>query len=440
MHSLERSIVPAFMKNTLLRPAFRIGGEMMADRNVWDPPTKPGYKNFESNAYVVELYVYMLGQTTKTSDEVRKHVEEAAKVWCQAKINIQVVHLDKLAAQADFNRPLDLSVGDIARDFPCGYDKNEQRAQLYSAIRDQFFSIARNLGVDLTRSIAVFYISGKQFMDGAIGCSIANTRTKPDPKAEQVILLTDEANGTALAHELGHCLFERYDDVANNWTRSDPDPKGNGPHNTDKKNLMYPAAPDHGIISTEQAAVARTSLLVTLRPLVYGFAQDVPYKLSVLFHSMQVFSVSDEYSTEDLETKWTFLARVKAASGNVKDTRSTDWAQDPLEARPEPYEINQSVGPLQLAGADELVIMASGIDEDDFWNPDDDLAPIIESYRNDQSIWGSQTVTLPPIDPSDPNKTGIHFAHAQNDEISYKLRYDIGLEEAPLTTIFRTLC
>ncbi|HEU5093442.1 MAG TPA: hypothetical protein VFT30_12200, partial [Nitrospira sp.] len=201
-----------------------------------------------------------------------------------------------------------------------------------------------------------------------------------------------------------------------------------------------PASPDHGIISPEQGEVARTSSLVTFRSLSYGFEQDMPYRLSVLFHSMKVFSVDDEYGGEDLETKWTFLARVKGGNGIVKETKSTSWEQDPLEPRAEPYEIKRKVGPLQLVSVDELVVMASGTDEDDPWNPDDDLAAITKSYRSNQSIWGSQTIILPPIDPANPSKTGIHFADAQNDEISYRLRYDINLEDSPSTTIFRTLC
>jgi len=396
----------------------------MADRNVWDPPTPPGHIEDITRAKVVELHIYSFPQSTKTRDAIRTDVKRAAGIWCQAKINVQAVRLEKLAGPLP-SEPLDLNLSDLARHFACGN------------FADQFFGIPRPGNPDITRSIAVFYIPGDAFINGSgNGCHQYRYQGM-DGQPEHIIIMTDGSDGRTLAHEIGHALLTR-SIGSGQWTNEDPDPQQDPAsplHNLNPQNLMHPVVGQNPVVSAPQASQARQCLLVHENGLVSGFRENKPFKLGVKFKSINVKKTDDEaFSDDALESSWVFKASVLDANDAELSNKSHSWSKDPLHWFN--YALDMDYLSVDLpTTSHKLRVSVNGTDWD-FWSPNDDLAPIDQTRPQGTDKWGSGS-----MDPGIPNgQMGDHIGSASDDEIDYSVTFNIRLEQEPQQTTFRSVC
>lgn len=395
----------------------------MADRNVWDPQTPPHYMEHVQRGLVVELYIYRFGLSSKDDKQIRADVEGAGQIWCQANINVQAVYLDKLAKQRP-SEPLNLNSPDLARDFACG--------AMPDAVRNQFFNIQRLGDPDLTKSIAVYYIPGEQMQDGATGCHQFRFQGI-DGKPEHIILLTDNANGKVLAHELGHALFTR-SVGSGQWINHDPDPNADASklHNTDPRNLMFPSVPDNPVITPPQSSQAKQCALTHDQGLVFGFKEDQPLKLGVKITTLDVKDSWDELTSDDeLESSWTFSVNVAPKNAPAPPTMVHTFNRDPLEIQV--HTLNLDFPNLDiLSDDDELKVSMRGTDSD--FGPDDVVVDVVEQWNKQKENWGAGGATISLGQNKD------HDVEIKNDEIDCKITYNIRVDHVPAEIIFRNVC
>lgn len=397
----------------------------MADRNTWDPPTPTGHIEKFQQGRVVELFIYRFPQSAKDHAQIRADVEVASQIWCQTKVNLQVVYLEALPV-LPVSEPLDLHAPDLSRRFTCGDPGTS----------DQFFAIPRPQNPNIRTSLAVFYIPGDTFTNGGKGCHQFRFQSVDD-KPEHLIIMTDGSTGQVLAHELGHALLTR-DKGSGQWINDDPDPMRDPSvtgHNLDPQNLMFPVVDKNPVITPPQASVAGQSPLVHQENLVFGFKEAKPFKVGVDFKSMTVTTSSDEWSSDDaLESTWEFKVSVLDSSKNVISTESKSWTKDPLHWWT--YDLNELKGTNPPPGsvtfpsikipskADDLEISVTGTDWD-FWSPNDELPGISHSEKSSDK-WGTGK--------------GDQSKSASNNEISYSVLFNTTLEDEPKETKFRSIC
>jgi hypothetical protein len=403
----------------------------MADRNVWDPPTPSTFIEFSQRGLVVELYIYRFEKSAKDDDAIRKDVEDAAKIWCQSKINIQVAHLDKIPPFTAVE-PLDLSVDDLARNLSC--------SGMTPQVRDQFLSIPRPGNPNIRRSIAVFYIPGTKFQDGGSGCHQYKWQGT-DGEPEHFILATDAMNGRVLAHEVGHALLVQKIPPPENWANADPDPERdpNSPgHNTNAQNLMFPSVPQNPIISDPQQAVAKSSLLVSEQMLVFGFKDSTFRKLAVTIKTLNVTQSSDEWTSDDeLESEWKFrVSTIRKSDGAVLLANTKLWTKDPLDWQEYTLNLDYPLLPL-TSDDDELKIEVTGTDWD-FWSPNDIIRPITKVWAKKDAagtevLWGMASTNIPG------GQNGDHVESVATETINYSVTYNVKPDDVPETR-FRTIC
>jgi hypothetical protein len=411
------------------------------DRNIWDPKTPtdpPGYTELTRRGLVVDLCIYILEHSAKDERMVRTDVQGApgiqgaSEIWCQSTINIQVVQLKRLsslptpAPSENDPNPIDFNQSDLAGQMPC---------PLPEAVIKRLLNIPKSEMFDPTQSVAVFYIPGRRLQNGGTGC---HTFYLPviDLNPQHCIVLTDEANASVLAHELGHALFTRNIN-AHTWINHDPDSKRNPSdpiHNTDSENLMYPKVHDNPVISLEQSAQAKKCLLTHDRRLVFGFKENKNFKLGVKFKNMDVHHSSDEAGSDDaLESSWTFKASIVRSSDGFELTSKTEnWNQDPLHWWN--YELNKDLSPLEVSSdTDKLIVEVTGSDWD-FSSPNDTLPSIREEWLKAGDTWGSESTNIVG------GQLGDHIEHRSSDDIDYSLIYNIRVVDRPKETVFRALC
>jgi hypothetical protein len=405
----------------------------MVDRNVWDPPTPADNSDLTKKSLVVELCIYVFANSAKDEKAVRADVQGApgilgaSQIWCQDNIDIQVSHLEKLPPLPP-SEPLDLNATDLARQISCPPS---------DAVVEQFLQIPRSGCPDIrTMSIAVFYIPGPRFQGDNVvtGCHTFTflpdrpTDTIPD----QFILLSDEANGKVLAHELGHALLTRKDGAK--WINEDPDPKRNPKdpiHNTDPGNLMFPNVSDAPIISPAQTNQAKQSILMHDKELAFGFRENKNVKLGVMFENIDVHHSSDE-GDDALETSWQFKVSVLRPDNSVVASQTQSWNQDPLHWWK--YDLNLNFPLLEVSSDDDkLVLEVSGIDDDTF-TPNDVLPGITDEWLKSVDTWGADSTNVVGGQP------GEHIAHRNSEDIDYSMTYKIRVDERPKSIIFRSLC
>lgn len=281
--------------------------------------------------------------------------------------------------------------------------------------------------------LPIYYIPGSRFRDGTLGGHKWDVKNNRD--VQHIIVLTDDADGDILAHELGHALFARRVG-GQSWTNSDPDPMkdpNNEIHNTDSQNLMFPHVLTNPQISPTQEAQARASQLVTAPSLVYGFLDNSPYKLDVVFKTMHVVWTTDEAGSNNaLESSWSFTVRARGHAAtqpyyNDDLAGSTDCSLNlaildiSFPRDPEGPPIN-----------DTLTIDVTGTDRDKN-SGHDSLPAISKVWQRHQNLWGSGLSSngLPP---------GNHREHPPaNAEMEYWLDYSINLRQRPRDVIFRDI-
>ncbi|MER5463828.1 hypothetical protein ABT010_24685 [Streptomyces sp. NPDC002668] len=398
------------------------------DRNIWDEKTPPPdfsepFAELRKDAMTVELCVYSLQGSKKGLEQVRTVAQDAGRIWCQAGVNVQVVHWEALPP-LNIAGPLTLNSTDLARQIPCD--------SLSDAARSQLMAIGKPNAPagDPTRLVPVYCIPGNNLQNApsASGCH-RHVNNPPD----HMILLTDSADGRVLAHELGHALFTRSAGPSS-WMNEDPDPGRNDNfpiHNTNPQNLMYPSVSVNARISPEQVTVAKESRLVTRQPLVYGFREEKRFKLGVNIKTLHVDSVSDEnFSDNALESTWTFTV----ATSKTKES-SKVFANSRLT--PGEYDLSRDYDfPLLEVESEEdkLTIAVTGWDWD-FWSPDDDVPSIRAEWSKDEGLWGSRLGSTSGA-PTGQHKEGP----VENSEIKYSVTYAIRVDDAPSEHIFREIC
>jgi hypothetical protein len=404
---------------------------VVADRNFWDPPTPPGSTTFTKHGLVVDLCTYVLEHSVKDERAVQADVEEASKIWCQGDsgINIQAAVFFKFPPLPP-SEPLDLRSPDLAGQIFCN--------ALSGAAGDQILNIPRPGCADLTRSIAVFYVPGARLGGGAIGCHHFRVKSV-DGRPEHFIVLSDEADGKLLAHEVGHALLVR-ETVPNTWINDDPDPNGDPAdkvHDKDPQNLMFPSVPNDPDISPPQGAQARESLLTRGEDLAFGFRENKPFTLGVTFKKLIVHSSSDEATSDDaLESSWNFKVSVVRTDESVVATETRTWTRDPLHwwtyDLTDPDVANVGLPVLQLsADTDTLAVEVTGTDED--FGPDDNLPSVVKAWERAESNWGSDVV-----DPSVPGgQKGDHLERRTDGNIDYELVYNTSVVDQPKEQVFR---
>jgi hypothetical protein len=420
------------------------------DRNIWDPQALPSsaFSTLARKGSVVELCIYIFTGSAKNEKSVRSEVEEAGKIWCQSGINVQAIHLKQLPP-LPASEPLDLNSPDLARQISCG--------GMSDAVRNQLFSIGRpNCPGNIHESIAVYYIPGRRLADGfASGCHQFRT-LGGDGLPEHIILLTDEASGQVLAHELGHALFARKDD-SNNWFNGDPDnddPNNDDPdqkkeiHSKNPQNLMFPNVPPIPVISPKQSAQANSSdLVLDDQDLVYGFIDNTPITLKVTMEVLYIHSISDElldelFNADCLESWWRFHVQTGKTNANGDFTVTSvnfaaNWTNSCLRAT-RAYDLRGLVNVnITMASDDELLIAVFGGEGDNFYNSDDSFPVSRRIFRRTDSNWGSGFTTHPS------GVIGRHLDHPpKNDEIEYSVSYMISVASALPVDIppFRIIC
>jgi hypothetical protein len=413
------------------------------DRNIWDPQAPPSsaFSNLAKKGSVVELCIYIFTGSVKNEKSVRSEVEEAGKIWCQSGINVQAIHLEKLPP-LPASEPLDLNSPNLARQISCG--------GMSDAVRNQLFNIGRpNCPGEINKSIAVYYIPGRRLADGfASGCHQFR-HLGGDGLPEHIILLTDEASGQVLAHELGHALFVRQ--RGGKWINDDPDLKSdpNAPkHNSDEQNLMHARVPDNPKISPAQGEEAKKSdLVLDDQDLVYGFIDNTPITLKVTMEVLYIHSISDElldelFNADCLESWWRFHVQTGKTNANGDFTVTfvnfaANWTNSCLRAT-RAYDLRGLVNVnITMASDDELLIAVFGGEGDNFYNSDDSFPVSRRIFRRTDSNWGSGFTTHPS------GVIGRHLDHPpKNDEIEYSVSYMISVASALPVDIppFRIIC
>jgi hypothetical protein len=422
------------------------------DRNVWDAETPNGFTNLIKRKPVVELCIYFLKDSAKDKDKAHADVVRASEIWCQSGIIVQVIHWEELSPFQP-SEPLDLNSSDLAAQISCNNMPDEVRNQLFNIGRPHFTG-------DIHKSIAVYYIPGRRMIDGSTGCHQLRYSTSVDTLPEHIILLTDEADGRALAHELGHALFTR-SIVAGTWINDDPDPKmdpKNNIHNTNLQNLMHVPTPDLPVISAVQSEQAKNCHLVLHdQDLVYGFTDNQPFKLKVLMQKLHVAWTDDEWLSDDaLESTWTFYVQTGKTDSSAPDnfkvttTNSREYENSRLHGGGDnegvDYGLTDKDGLLNFSvqipplSDDELRIVVTGEDWDSWPNPNDHLPTLRKTWKKDDFLWGSGSSTRSDGHPP----SGIKGEHIEgpneNGEIGYWLFYQISLESQPVTHKFRQIC
>ncbi len=403
------------------------------DRNFWDLPTPPGHIEFAAWGLAVDVCIYILVRSERAFHEkdVIAHVQEAARIWSQAKVNIQAVYIETSATLRP-SEPIDISVENLAAQTACPFS---------DAFAEQLLKLVSR-GQNLAESVAVFYIPGSFLRDGrSTGCHryyFPQVKTTDD-KPLHIIILTDKADGRTLAHELGHAIFTRETPTKGVWTNDDSDLNRdpNQPiHNADKSNLMFP----YGLgssVSSKQAELAQSPenfsplarrTLVQARRLVFGFVEDKQPRLGVLFRSLKVNYSSDEISSDDeLESLWSFSVKIAQVDGTTVLFPIRSWSRDPLEVRDHPFTGNNAEAYIDFAdirpmsASDKLIIEVAGRDQD--YGPDDDLPSLKNEWSKDPDTWG----------------LGDHTMHAEDSEINYDVTYNIRVDEWPIKVTFRVV-
>jgi hypothetical protein len=397
----------------------------MPDRNFWDPSTPSNHTTLTKDGLVVELCIYVFEHSAKDEAQVRADVAGASAIWCQSNINIQAVHFERRPPLPP-SEPLDLNSTDLAGQFLCN--------PLPDAVRDQFFNIDRPGCPDITKSVAVFYIPGRRLQDGfASGCQQFRIQGG-DGRPEHFILLTDEADGRVLAHELGHALFTR-EIGPNQWINDDPDPNADASriHNSDPQNLMFPNVPMNPVISPEQRSQAKESDLTLRQTLAIGYRENKTFKLGVRLRTLHVHSTDDEaFSDDALESSWNFTVSTVKPDGTKLTSGTKPWSMDPLHWWDYPIELDYPLLDVS-SDNDKLVIEVTGTDWD-FWSPNDALAAIKKEWPKGGDTWGSSSTEIPGGMPGD------HREHVSNDEIDYSLSYNIRVDDRPNEVKFRDIC
>lgn len=410
------------------------------DRNIWDPPTPEGNIELGEHGRVVDLHIYVLARSRKDDAAVRNDVARAASIWCQenSRINIQAVssyRFPELPTDlTGVEGQIDINLFDLAEriDNP-----------ILPEIRDQFAFLAENTTQNLRTRLAVFYLPGHQFMNGDAGLH-AYWWPDPDKSPKHVILLSNQADGRTLAHEIGHALFTMKTPL-NTWQNLDPDDEQDPQdpwHNTSPRNLMSPHLPPDPLqpnrqlgthITDVQAERARMSpLLDENRFLVSGFRTQ-EWTLAVEFKDITSHGSADG-NDDVLESSWTLSASTEDASrSRVRSSLSDTWSQDPLHFWN--YKINKTLKPLKIKEeSDVLNISVAGIDDDDYPNLDDNLVGINDDWLKSVDTWGSQSSNVPNGLPGD------HAVNRSDENISYTLTYNISVLQQPTQTTFRAVC
>lgn len=399
------------------------------DRNIWDKDPFNSSTKLIKKGLVIELCLYFFKDSAKDENKARTDVEIARDIWCQGGINVQAIHWERLSP-LPISEPLDLNSSNLARQISCG--------GMSEAEQNQLFSIGRpNCPGNINKSIAVYYIPGRRLADGfASGCH----RFRPlggDGLPEHIILLTDEASGQVLAHELGHALFTRQIGT-NTWINDDPDQNmdpSSKIHNKNSQNLMFPNVPTVPVISATQSAQAKSSHLVFLEDLVFGFKDTTPFKLDVSMKTMHVEWTDDELFSDDaLESSWDF--HVKTKSGKTDSKKSfSDNRLNPGDRDLSSNDLGLKFSVEMASDSDELIINLTGEDWD-FWSPNDSLPTLGKTWTHSDSLWGSGLSTSPSGILGE-HKDGPHT----NDEMEYWLTYQISLISKPDNdVIFRHIC
>lgn len=399
-----------------------------ADRNVWDKSTPSGYTDLVQPGLVVDLCIYLFENSAKDEEAVRADVTSASGIWCQRRINIQVGHMERLGpllptkvqqeGQVDLNHPA-LAEASVA-------------CPLTDAVRDQFFDIPRHGCVDLTTAIAVFYIPGSRFVTGGSGCH-SFYYPAGDVPPRHIIILSDDATGNVLAHELGHALFTK--SVGQAWENHDPGPNqdpSNPIHNANSANLMFPSVPEHPTITVQQGVQAQQSLLTHQRDLVIGFRENKPAQLGVKIKSMTVHHSKDEWTSDDaLESRWNFKASLVRNVDNVELTSKNEgWHKDPLHWFT--YPLDKDLYPLVVTSdSDKLVVEVTGMDID--FGPNDTLPSIRKEWLITDAKWGSGGTNIPN------GSLGDYVEERESEEIKYSLTYNVRAD-LPIEDVFRSVC
>jgi hypothetical protein len=252
------------------------------DRNVWDPETPRGSTSlYVSQAKVLDICIYSFPRSLKNELDIQADVAEANSIWCQGGINIQAVQWARLEPDVinfPSNKFIDLFVPDLARRVDC------------AAFPVKFFELP--LWPDCPEdapTVIVYYIPPDTFANGATGCHhfLPTPPYAPLDRDGHVrdwnfhnVLLTDQANGRALAHELAHALMTRLLPPGTKpgiWINDDPD-AGQDPndsiHDANPNNILS-HGPNATQISEAQAIQANKSKLLDRRDLAYGFKSPV---------------------------------------------------------------------------------------------------------------------------------------------------------------------
>jgi hypothetical protein len=417
------------------------------NRNVWDPSDlAAGSSEMMETKPVVELSIYFTADSQKDETQARQDWDVAKDIWCQAGINIQVSHWERLSGDADLpgeteQIPCDgLSGGLLDLLFQKGHtnrpspdEDNDSPDPLDHA----------------SECIPVIYMHGDYFApvsDHITGCEQFRWHGSED-SPEHIILLTDRADGRVLAHELGHALFARHDPSAG-WIGSDPDPHQDPAdkiHNKDPHNLMFHSVPQRPEISPEQSSVAQKSRLVSHKPLVYGITDNKPYKLKVSMDELHVSNTDDAgLFDDDLESHWRFTVNTGVFTNPSHDTFAATagyerhWDRDGLGAGN--YDIRDASDDVALEVRtdrdDILYIWVHGLDQDD--TSFDDKWDLKIEHPKGVDFWGASSTSGFGTAPS---QIGQHRSNVlTDDDITFDLEYTIKLYSRPTEQVFRVLC
>jgi len=381
---------------------------------------------------VVELCTYVLEHSVKDDLAVRADVEKASEIWCQenSKINLQAVVYSRIPPLPP-SEPLGLSSPDLAGQIFCD--------QLSEAAVNQFLGIQRPGCTDLTRSIAVFYVPGHRLAGVATATGCHHFRVQgADGKPEHLIILSDDADGKTLAHEVAHALLVR-ETAPNKWINDDPDPDGdpaNKIHNKNPGNLLFRNVPDNPLISFQQGSQARASLLTHPEDLAFGFRENKSFQLGVTFKKLIVHSSSDEAGSDDaLESSWNFKVSVVRSDKSVVSSSNKSWSKSPLhwwtyDLTAPAEDLNFS--PFQLSSdTDTLAIEVTGVDED--FGPNDNLPSVRKDWERLEGNWGADI-----IDPSiSGGQKGDHLERRTDENIDYELVYNTRVVDQPQEQVFQ---
>ena len=403
------------------------------NRNFWDRRTPAGFTDMTKSGFVVELCIYSFEHSEKDETKVREDVKKASAIWCQRGINVQASHWEKLAPFGP-SEPLDLNSHDLAEQIPC--------SNLSDQARDQLYAIGRpNCPSNSFESIAVYYIPRAHFQgsSGGSGCHIWRTQSI-DSKPEHIILLTDKADERVLAHEIGHALFLR-DIGSGQWINDDPDPSmdpNNRGHNTSPQNLMFPSVSPNPVISPQQETQAKSSQLVSIKDLAYGYTDNKPFKVGVEMKTLHVGFTRDEgFSDNNLESTWWFTVTAgqkPPVTKTFKDNRLGAGDRDLSFANQAPDVLDF---PDLEPGDGPITINVTGEDWD-FWSANDILPVLNETHYKDPDFWGSESSspTSAPLGdhkrPTPPNDPVVN-----SESMNYRLTYNVRVDQKPIEKKFR---